>query len=461
MRLKRLVLVSVAGFIFFVALRLVTVSQAAGTVGTGTPESCNEAALDAALVGGGAITFNCGKSPVVITLANEKTIADNVSIDGNGLITLSGRNVSRIFHVNPGGTLELHKLILSHGAANDTSETARDGIGGAILNDGGTVSLFDTMIRSGRADHSGGGIYNRGGTLTLVRTTIADNYVSDNGSGLLNENGTVIIANSTFSANFAGKNGGGLFNFAGTITIINSTFYNNSAGFNGSGILNNAEGTVAIKNSIIANAPSGDTPLTGNCGGKVVDGNKNIQFPDDSCGKSIPVADPQLGTLADNGGFVLTHALKPSSPAVNKADNTVCQADPINKVDERGVARLVSGACDVGAFEYDPKNPGKGFEGDCQCSNPTPAPKPTTALRRPTVTVTKSACQPTQPGLPCNCNGFCDPGESYYTCPQDCPFAPVNPGGGPCVGQGQKCGGPGGASCCPGLTCVPGVGLCR
>jgi hypothetical protein len=127
MRLKRLVLVSVAGFIFFVALRLVTVSQAAGTVGTGTPESCNEAALDAALVGGGAITFNCGKSPAVITLSNEKIIADSVSIDGNGLITLSGRNVSRIFHVNSGATLELHKLILSHGAANDTSETAATG----------------------------------------------------------------------------------------------------------------------------------------------------------------------------------------------------------------------------------------------------------------------------------------------------------------------------------------------
>jgi hypothetical protein len=33
---------------------------AAGMVGTGTAESCTDAALDAALVGGGLVTFDCG-----------------------------------------------------------------------------------------------------------------------------------------------------------------------------------------------------------------------------------------------------------------------------------------------------------------------------------------------------------------------------------------------------------------
>src|SRR5215213_8951865 len=41
---------------------------AAGTVGTGSPASCTEAALDTALAGGGLVTFNCGSSPVQITL---------------------------------------------------------------------------------------------------------------------------------------------------------------------------------------------------------------------------------------------------------------------------------------------------------------------------------------------------------------------------------------------------------
>ena len=48
-------------------------AQAAGVVGTGTPGSCTEAALDSALAGGGAVTFNCGPNPATITLSAQKT----------------------------------------------------------------------------------------------------------------------------------------------------------------------------------------------------------------------------------------------------------------------------------------------------------------------------------------------------------------------------------------------------
>jgi len=55
-----------------VALRLALphAATAAGVVGTGTPESCTEAALDAALAGGGLVRFNCGVEPVPITLTS-------------------------------------------------------------------------------------------------------------------------------------------------------------------------------------------------------------------------------------------------------------------------------------------------------------------------------------------------------------------------------------------------------
>ena len=35
-------------------------ARAGGVVGTGTPASCTEAALDAALAAGGLVSFNCG-----------------------------------------------------------------------------------------------------------------------------------------------------------------------------------------------------------------------------------------------------------------------------------------------------------------------------------------------------------------------------------------------------------------
>jgi hypothetical protein len=95
----------------------------------------------------------------------------------------------------------------------------------------------------------------------------------------------------------------------------------------------------------------------------------------------------------------------------------------------------------------------------CQIQRPTPTPVP--PVRSPittpitTVTATQNTCQPTQPGLPCNCNGFCDPGgESYYTCPQDCPFAPGpdNPSNPQCAPRGTKCS-PRIGGCCAGLVC--------
>ncbi len=72
-------------------------AQASGAVGTGTPASCTEAALDAALAGGGLVTFDCGPDPVTITVTSEKATTADTSIDGGGRITLSGRGAVRVF----------------------------------------------------------------------------------------------------------------------------------------------------------------------------------------------------------------------------------------------------------------------------------------------------------------------------------------------------------------------------
>jgi hypothetical protein len=71
-------------------------------VGTGSPDSCTNAALDAALQGGGLVTFNCG-GPATIdittdTADGERITADTI-IDGGGVITISGGDVRRVFSV--------------------------------------------------------------------------------------------------------------------------------------------------------------------------------------------------------------------------------------------------------------------------------------------------------------------------------------------------------------------------
>lgn len=57
------------------------------------------------------------------------------------------------------------------------------------------------------------------------------------------------------------------------------------------------------------------------------------------------IADPRLGTLTENGGLTLTHALLPNSPAIN-AYTADCPSN-----DQRGDARPQGSACDIGAFE--------------------------------------------------------------------------------------------------------------
>lgn len=78
------------------------VSSSTTVIGTGTPESCTSAAFVDAVWQGGVITFNCGPEPFTLELEATADInnkgAQEVVIDGGGLITLSGGGVRRIIY---------------------------------------------------------------------------------------------------------------------------------------------------------------------------------------------------------------------------------------------------------------------------------------------------------------------------------------------------------------------------
>ena len=74
----------------------------ATTVGSGTPGSCTQAALDAALASNdGRIRFDCGPALHTIVVTSEKVIDDDLVIDGGGRITLSGGGTNRILGIRP------------------------------------------------------------------------------------------------------------------------------------------------------------------------------------------------------------------------------------------------------------------------------------------------------------------------------------------------------------------------
>lgn len=210
--------------------------RAAGTVGTGSAASCTESALDAALIGGGTVTFNCGAVATTITLTAQKAISQDTALDGGGTITLSGGGTTGLFQVGAAVILRLSNLALTDGMMNQ---------GGAIDN-AGVLSVTNCSLSNNQAS-TGGAVFNR----PTAMVTIASSVVSNNRApaalaGAIENEGTMVISSTTLAGNFGGLVGGAIIN-SGTLTIDGCTFeMNQSAGPGG-----------AIDNTMgVAGAPS-------------------------------------------------------------------------------------------------------------------------------------------------------------------------------------------------------------
>ena len=229
-----------------------TVVRAAGVVGTSTAASCTDAALNAALAGGGLVTFNCGSAPVTIDISTgtgTKTISADTTIDGGSLITISGGNSVGVFSVNTGVKFTVQNLTIANG--NSASHK-----GGGIDNEGSTLTVTNSTFSTNSAGLGGGGIYNHTGTVTVTNSTFSGNIAasSSGGGGGIGNSSTLTVTNSTFSGNSADYDGGGIGS-SGTGTVTNSTFSGNTASHSGAGIGNS--GTLTVTNSTLSGNSAG------------------------------------------------------------------------------------------------------------------------------------------------------------------------------------------------------------
>jgi hypothetical protein len=337
-------------------------------------------------------------------------------------------NSDRVLHVIAGGRLILQNVVVTGGAAPDSE----DG-GGLLVAGQGSLALINTTVIANRADSdgftSGGGLSNRGfayvenstitnnnattgggiensANLTIVNSSISNNE-SKRGAGIYNfENLTII--NSTINNNRA-DSGGGIKNNNGNIGLFNSTISGNTVQRLGGGGIDNSGGSSSslnIRNSTITkNTSLGSQGGGGILGGAnlrntIVAGNISnwSEFPDEVTGDDIQgtvvgnnfnligdltlasgtvgtgtdLVNPNvlLGPLQNNGGFTLTHALLPGSPAINAGSTALVVADTEDldgdgdpteptPVDQRGgdFVRVSGTSVDIGAFEFQPLNP--------------------------------------------------------------------------------------------------------
>jgi hypothetical protein len=248
---------------------LFDISNPTTVVGTGTADSCTEAAFSAAVAKGGTIVFNCG-GLATIPITSEKAVRIDVDtvIDGAGQITLDGGGLTRIFNfegMNFRVTMTkfvLQRLTLTRGKATGTemfppasppcSQGYQNGGGGAVLVQDGVLVVIDSVFTNNQSaspgpDVAGGAIY----VIGSASTTIVGSRFSDN----------------------SGSNGGAVGSLFSDLTLVNNLFERNHA--TGSGA-NSDNLTCPLVNG------QRETGSGGNGGAVCIDGGET--FTVDVCG---------------------------------------------------------------------------------------------------------------------------------------------------------------------------------
>ena len=385
-----------------------------GDSGGGPPPECIEevcpctegGVLAAIAEGGGPFTFECD-GPTRVSTSREIVIDNDVTLDGEGNLTLDANQRHRVIAVTEGVTVELVGLFIVNGSRAEEN-------GGGILNEGmltltnstvsgssagresgcrtddpqllcaegggiwnaGTLTLMNSTV-SGNAAHFGGGIANRG-SATLFDSSILSNSASgcrssgavvcsfgggiwnsatmtmsnsivsgssaDWGAGIFNRQ-TLTLTESIVSENSAGFDGGGFLNFE-TAQVFDSSFVDNAAGQSGGGAANPAPGVL----DVIASTLSGNTAVA--VGG-------GIYNP--SGGTTDLVSSTLSGNTAETGGGIYNGgdiSVVSCTFAENEAPTATALFDPGTSGAETRLIKntLIEGDCSGSPFDSDGYN---------------------------------------------------------------------------------------------------------
>lgn len=218
--------------------------------------------------GSGTDTIGFGAlSGTIVLTGSLPAIAQDLTIDGGGAITVSGSNLYQIVSVNSGVNLNLIGLRFQSGNSGTS--------GGAIYNQG-NLAITNTAFISNSSGNYGGAIENANDSgLRIVNSTFSNN-TSTHGGGAIDTNATAAnlsILNSTFSNNSASiDNGGAIYVFWMPTIIGNSSFVNNTAGGLGEGGGVRIEGTITtvITNSAFFANTAESGGAVSNSGGTVL-----------------------------------------------------------------------------------------------------------------------------------------------------------------------------------------------
>ncbi|HEY7425725.1 MAG TPA: hypothetical protein VH682_15960 [Gemmataceae bacterium] len=185
-----------------------------------------------------------------IPLANELDITSNTSINGPGAsqLAISGGNAARVFGIASGVSVDIHDLTIENGLAAE---------GGGILNNGGQLTLVNTVLSNNQAAGAagaaggtagssgsaggnglGGAIANEGGSVTVVSSQIVSN-MAQGGAGGAGANGTDNnngLGGPGGAGGAGGQGlGGAIYNDGGTVSLVNNSLLSGNKTIGGAG----------------------------------------------------------------------------------------------------------------------------------------------------------------------------------------------------------------------------------
>jgi hypothetical protein len=320
---------------------------------------------NSAINGGGCIFAAQGKVTISNSTLSGNSTGGGGSIESGGLLVVS----NSVFSKNQGGAINnLGGMMISDSTFSGNFARAA---GAVYTQDTQTSVISDSTFSGNSATFYGGGAIQNYGGLAVNNCTFSANTargdISNLGGGAIDNMAALAVSNSTFSANSCEGLGGGIDN-DGTLTVSDSTLSANRAyspnpggggGSGGGGIYNFTTATLS---------------------GDIIDGNFNdlspASVPDDIAGEKnidtinstnnligvggadglmdgqngnqvgVSLSDVGLAPLENYGGPTQTFALLPGSFAIAKG-----LTETTATVDQRGAARPIRSASDVGAFQ--------------------------------------------------------------------------------------------------------------
>jgi CSLREA domain-containing protein len=286
----------------------------------------------------------------------QTTVRDNLALGkGESSPRAAGINVQ-----DGGVTIQDgSKVVRNDVKIRDPEGTIVADAGGILVRNPGmepadTVSIIDSTVAGNSA--LGGPLASAGGisagpftNLEITRSTISKNR-SKKGGGLYAVGvGSALVTNSTISGNSdTGQGGAAIFYQAETDAIsIESTTIADNEPTAGHFSVEAGEQAAPDSLSLFASIVFDPGKECGDDEASVASDGRNV-VGDKTCAVDETLfdlkADPKLGPLADNGGPTKTHALNPSSPAI---DRVPCSPG----IDQRGLPRPQRTDCDSGSYE--------------------------------------------------------------------------------------------------------------